>query len=430
MLMQHQTFIENEIANISWIDDIPTHWNLMKMKYVTRVNTNSLPENTDKKFAFEYIDIGNVSYEEGVLKTEKFTFETAPSRARRKLCSGDVIISTVRTYLKAIAQIDDSLEQCIASTGFAVISPTSSIRSDYLAYIAKSEPFLRQVACYSKGVSYPAINSTDIGSILIPLPPLNEQKNIEVALNKKTTEIDAAIKKKIQLIELLKEQKSILVNQVVTKGLDPNASMKDSGIEWIGKVPSHWKLEKVKNIFCLVTEPAAKNNNYELLSVYTDIGVKPRNELEERGNKASTTDGYWHVKKGDIIVNKLLAWMGAIGLSDYDGVTSPAYDILRSKIDIDGNYFHNMFRMKSCSQELKKHSYGIMEMRLRLYFDKFGQIIVPYPPPDEQRAISLRLTKIEDEIGTVINATEREIEKLKEFKQTLIANAVTGKIKV
>ena len=85
----------------------------------------------------------------------------------------------------------------------------------------------------------------------------------------------------------------------------------------------------------MIIEPAPKNNNHELLSLYTDIGVKPRAELEERGNKASTTDGYWLVKRGDIVVNKLLAWMGAIGISNYDGVTSPAYDILRAIRPID-----------------------------------------------------------------------------------------------
>ena len=89
---------------------------------------------------------------------------------------------------------------------------------------------------------------------------------------------------------------------------------KDSGIDWIGPIPEHWDMLKVKNIFKLVAEPAHSNNNYELLSVYTDIGVKPRKELEEKGNKASTTDGYWKVKKGDFIVNKLLAWMGAINM--------------------------------------------------------------------------------------------------------------------
>src|SRR5690606_14923369 len=182
----------------------------------------------------------------------------------------------------------------------------------------------------------------------------------------------------------LKELRQTTIHNAVTKGINPNAEMKDSGIDWIGEIPKHWEVKKVKNIFRLIIDPAENDNQFELLSVYSDIGVKPRKELEERGNKASTTDGYLKVRKGDMIVNKLLAWMGAIGVSNYEGVTSPAYDVLRNTIPVSANYYHNLFRMKQCSSELKKHSRGIMEMRLRLYFDKFGQILVPYPRASEQ----------------------------------------------
>jgi type I restriction enzyme, S subunit len=147
--------------------------------------------------------------------------------------------------------------------------------------------------------------------------------------------------------------------------------------DWLGDIPQHWQFLRTKSIFRLVAEPAPKNNDEELLSVYSDIGVKPRRELEERGNKASTTDGYWLVKKGNIIVNKLLAWMGAIGLSDYDGVTSPAYDILRAYKPINSKFYHYLFRNPICTNKLKKHSNGIVEMRLRLYFDEFGNIKIP-----------------------------------------------------
>ncbi len=199
----------------------------------------------------------------------------------------------------------------------------------------------------------------------------------------------------------------------------------DTGIQWLGKIPEHWEKRRVKSIFRLVAEPAPQNNNIELLSVYTDIGVKPRRELEERGNKASTTDGYWVVKKGDIIVNKLLAWMGAIGISKYDGVTSPAYDILRAKCSIDGDYFHYLFRTTSCVSELKKHSKGIMDMRLRLYFDAFGDVIIPFPSKKEQAAIARFLDEKTARIDEAIAKKEKMIALLNERKQIIIQNAVT-----
>lgn len=202
-------------------------------------------------------------------------------------------------------------------------------------------------------------------------------------------------------------------------------SYKDTKENWLGEIPQHWQLLRTKNIFRLVAEPAPKNNEEELLSVYSDIGVKPRKELEERGNKASTTDGYWFVKKGDVIVNKLLAWMGAIGVSDYDGVTSPAYDILRAYKPIDSKFYHYLFRNPICISKLKQHSKGIMEMRLRLYFDEFGNIKIPYPPIEEQNRIVKFLDRKTSEIDQAIAQKQRLIELLQEQKAILINQAVT-----
>ena len=202
-------------------------------------------------------------------------------------------------------------------------------------------------------------------------------------------------------------------------------SYKDSGVDWLGKIPSDWDLLKVKNIFRLVMKFAPKNNDCELLSVYTDIGVKPRKELEERGNRATTTDGYLIVEKGDIVVNKLLAWMGAIGLSDYDGVTSPAYDVLKPKMPIEGIFYHLLFRSPQCTSELKRHSRGIMDMRLRLYFDKFGDVVVPYPNIEVQKKIVSFLAEKTAQIDQAIALKQQQIEKLNEYKQIVIQNAVT-----
>ena len=206
---------------------------------------------------------------------------------------------------------------------------------------------------------------------------------------------------------------------------EKHSEYKESGEEWLGEIPNDWELKRVKNVFRLVIDPAPKNNDCELLSVYTDIGVKPRRELEERGNKASTTDGYWFVKKGDIVVNKLLAWMGAIGVSNYDGVTSPAYDILRAKVKIESNFFHYLFRNDACISELRRHSRGIMDMRLRLYFDKFGDIIIPFPNYEEQKRIVDFLERKTALIVQAIDIKQKQIELLKERRQILIHNAVT-----
>ena len=203
------------------------------------------------------------------------------------------------------------------------------------------------------------------------------------------------------------------------------AEYKDSGTDWLGEIPTHWDVQPTKRFFRLIAEPAPENNDYELLSVYTEIGVKPRKELEQKGNKASTTDGYWLVKKGDIVVNKLLAWMGAVGYSEYDGVTSPAYDILRPTKKLNPKFYHYLFRTKIANMEFKRWSRGIMEMRLRLYFDELGRIAMPFPTFKEQNEIVNFLDHETAKIDSLIAKQEKLIELLKEKRQAVISHAVT-----
>ena len=205
----------------------------------------------------------------------------------------------------------------------------------------------------------------------------------------------------------------------------PYSAYSDFNQEWLGELPSHWKVTRTKLLFNLVTEPAPVGNSEELLSVYTALGVKPRKELESRGNKASSTDNYWRVEKGDIIVNKLLAWMGAIGISEYDGVTSPAYDILRAKENVNPYFYNYFFRNPVASREFKRHSRGIMDMRLRLYFTRFGDIKLPQPPIEEQNKIVDYLQFKLKKIDRFIRKKKQLIKLLNEQKAAIINQAVT-----
>lgn len=205
----------------------------------------------------------------------------------------------------------------------------------------------------------------------------------------------------------------------------PYSDYKDFDQEWLGILPAHWKVMRTKLLFDLVTETAPVGNSEELLSVYTALGVKPRKELEARGNKASSTDNYWRVEQGDIIVNKLLAWMGAIGISEYKGVTSPAYDILRHKENVNPYFYNYLFRNPIASREFKRHSRGIMDMRLRLYFTRFGDIKLPCPPIDEQIKIVEYLQFKLKRVDRFIRKKKQLIKLLNEQKAAIINQAVT-----
>lgn len=206
--------------------------------------------------------------------------------------------------------------------------------------------------------------------------------------------------------------------------------MKDSGIEWLGEVPEHWEIKKIKYLFKQIDE---RNNSEdaELLSLYTDIGVKPRKELEQKGNKAQTVIDYKIVKKNDIVVNKLLAWMGAISISDYEGVCSPDYDVYR-KIDeeIEPRFYHYYFRSHYFKGDCYRFGKGIMMMRWRIYPEQFKSIFVVKPPYDEQVQIVNYVERIYTEYENLIEAINNQIKKLHEFRESLIYEAVTGKIDV
>jgi len=205
----------------------------------------------------------------------------------------------------------------------------------------------------------------------------------------------------------------------------PYPDYRQTDLNWFEYLPNSWTVLRTKQLFRLIIEKAPANNQKELLSVYTHIGVRPRKSLEQRGNKASTTDGYWVVKKGDIISNKLLAWMGAIGVSHYEGVTSPAYDVLRPIKSCNTDYYHFLFRTKKYLQQFKIRSRGIMDMRLRLYFDQFGQIPIPVPPRPEQDQIVAYLRAQDAHIARFIKAKRDLIKLLTEQKLRIIDHAVT-----
>ena len=408
-------------SGVAWLGEIPDGWDVTIAKHVL------IKLERPRKKNGNTVVCSNHGYSK-LLGDVKQGLVSLTQHDYQGVNKGDLLVHGMDAWHGAI-----SISKHIGDCTSVVHVCDCKHNKTFIAYFLKMLAIMNVYKVISNGVRQ---NTSDFrswqkfGDIQLLLPTREEQTAIANFLDDKTAKIDLAISQKEKLIALLKERKQIIIQQAVTKGLDPNVKMKDSGVEWIGEIPEGWEVKKVKNLFQLIIDPAPNNNDMELLSIYTDIGVKPRKDLEQKGNRASTTDGYWKVKKGDFIVNKLLAWMGAIGLSDYEGVTSPAYDILRPRIELDGYFYHLLFRTKMCSSELKKHSRGIMEMRLRLYFDKFGVIYVPFPPFEEQNLIVNYIKAQFLKIDQAIALQQTQIEKLKEYKATLIDSAVTGKIKV
>jgi type I restriction enzyme S subunit len=206
-------------SGIEWLGEIPAHWEVRRLKYTASINDEALSETTDPDYEFVYVDISSVDAAKGVVATEVYRFEDAPLRARRIVRDGDTIVSTVRTYLRAIAPIRDPDDNLIVSTGFAVVRPRK-LDSGYLSYALRSPFFVETVVSRSTGVSYPAINAPEVGNIGVSIPPLDEQCAIASFLDRETARIDALTEKINQSIETLHEYRVALISAAVTGKID------------------------------------------------------------------------------------------------------------------------------------------------------------------------------------------------------------------
>ncbi len=207
-------------SGIDYIGHIPQNWQVIKLKYITLCNKYSLEEQTDKNKQINYIDIGSVTNKDGITDVQEMLFKDAPSRARRIVHTDDTIISTVRTYLKAIAYIDERYDNYICSTGFAVITPKNNVDSKFLFYLLHSDKFICEVERISTGANYPAITPTKLTNLKCLMPNIQEQIKIRKYVEKIEMKINKSIDNKNTLIDRLEEYKKTLISYAVTGQID------------------------------------------------------------------------------------------------------------------------------------------------------------------------------------------------------------------
>ena len=208
-------------SGIEWLGEVPEHWEVKPLKRWVRLNARTLGQKTSPDFEFRYVDIGSVQTGRLVKEPERIRFEAAPSRARRVLRRGDTIISTVRTYLKAIWYVGEDADDLIASTGFAVLTPGSGVEPEYLGYVIQSSPFVNRVTANSIGIAYPAIAETVLGRFPVALPPtVDEQQAIVAHIKTESAPLDDAIARTEEEIKLIREYRDRLIADVVTGQVD------------------------------------------------------------------------------------------------------------------------------------------------------------------------------------------------------------------
>ena len=267
----------------------------------------------------------------------------------------------------------------------------------------------------------------------LPILDISVEQQTVIAnfLDQKTTQIDQAIAIKEKQISLLKERKQILIQNAVTRGLNPDAPLRDSGVEWIGEIPEHWEVKRAKYLFNEVDERSVDGSE-ELLSVSHMTGVTPRSEKKVSMFLAEGYTGSKTCQKDDLVFNIMWAWMGALGVSDWHGIVSSSYGIFRQqkKKTINSRYLEYLLKTTTYIEHYNKVSTGLHSSRLRFYGHMFFDMELGYPTKNEQDDIVAYIDKQSTKINETINLQNQQIEKLKEYKTTLINSAVTGKIKI
>jgi type I restriction enzyme S subunit len=432
-MAKYKPYEKYKDSGVEWIGQVPEHWAIDKIRRLcTLVTGNTPPKSEEENYldgVFEWVKPDNI-HEDGTISESAEKLSHIGIQKARLVPKGSALVCCIGTVGKVgIASQDLTTNQQINS---AVFDSLDLWLSRFGFYSIKSAENEHQR--YSNKVVVAILNKNSQGNILMPVPPLHEQQTIANFLDHKTSEVDNLIADKEKLITLLQEYRQSVISEAVTKGLNPDVKMKDSGIEWIGEIPEHWETLKAKHLFYLVTELSTSGEE-DLLSVSEYYGVARRADKLEDGDfltRAVSLKGYKKCKKFDIVMNIMLAWKKGLGTSLYDGIVSPSYCVYRPRKEdaTDTMYFHYLFRTSLYAQLFKQHSTGIIDSRLRLYPDMFLNLFVHVPPYKEQQAIADYLDKKTSEIDTLISGVQDSISQLKTYRQSLISEAVTGKIDV
>ena len=336
---------------------------------------------------------------------------------------GDVLFGKLRPYL-AKAWVATFQGRCTAE--LLVMQPVEA-ESAFLRYVCLSRDFIDAVDASTFGSKMPRADWDFIGNMPIPVPPLQQQRAIADFLDRETARLDALVAAKERVLWLLAEKRRALITRAVTRGLDPRAPLRDSGITWLGEIPAQWETERTRWLF-KERDQRSTTGEEELLTVSHLTGVTPRSEKDVNMFEAETTEGYKICLTGDLVINTLWAWMGAMGVAPVDGIASPAYHVYEPGNRVEPSYIDALVRLPVFAQEVTRYSKGVWSSRLRLYPEGFFEVFLPVPSLSEQRAIVAHMAKETAKLGELRAATERTIALLKERRAALISAAVTGRM--
>lgn len=429
-----ERYSEYKDSGVQWLGEIPGHWGHVALSKISEIILGKMLQGETKKgtdMLFPYICAKDVHFD-GIdvsdLKTMYFSQSEMDLYGVRK---GDMLIVEGGAGAGNCSILREEVKNTGIQNSIMIVRSNADALSNYICYFMSSIVRKGYVDFITNVATIPHFTKEKVSRTNIPLPPLSEQHSIVSYLDDKCGKIDKMLEGKQKQIELLAEMKQRIIADAVTHGLNPDVKMKATNIPWLPEIPEHWELCRLKSLFSQRTESYNPNEQLEVLSLLKDVGVIPYSEKGNVGNKAKEDfSSYRIARKGDVIMNSMNVIIGSVDITQYDGYISPAYYALTAKHGVSTEYYNYIFHMKACQKHMRSLANGILEIRLRISATSLFGMYYPVPPQEEQIAIVSFINEKVVKIDTLTSKLQQEIESIKEYKQRLISDVVTGQIKI
>jgi type I restriction enzyme, S subunit len=434
--MSPLSYLQYKDSGVEWLGEVPDHWTLSKLKHFATFIGGGTPSRANLSYwggDIPWVSPKDMKSERVDGAEEAITPDGLANSTSQLVAPGDLLLVVRSGILKhtipcAINDVAVALNQDLKAVKLA----SSACLSEFLLRWIQGLNDSLLPAWSKQGATVDSIEHADLANTVVPLPPIQEQTDIVVFLRAATRKIDALIEEQQRLIELLKEKRQAVISHAVTRGLNPCAPMRDSGIEWLGEVPAHWEILRIGKLYRESSD--CSDPELPILSVSIHHGVTDRelddNELDRKVTRSDDRSKYKGVEPSDLVYNMMRAWQGGFGAVRVPGLVSPAYVVARPVRPISSAYMEQVLRTERAIEEMRRYSRGVTDFRLRLYWDEFKSIKVPVPPADEQSGILAHIENAVEESERLITAADSAIELLQERRTALISAAVTGKIDV
>ena len=425
-------------SGVPWLSGLPSHWEVRRLRTVADMRVSNVDKHTNEdEFPVRLCNYVDVYKHDRITPAMPFMAATASRDeiTRFGLERDDVLItkdSEAWDDIGVPSLVAESADDLLSGYHLALLRPFEEILGSYLARALQSKAVAYQFHVRAKGVTRYGITHTGIQSVQIPLPSLPEQRAIVRYLDYVDRRIRRYISAKRKLIGLLEEEKQAIVNQAVTRGLDPNVRVEPSGVEWLGDVPEHWERRRLKTVLQPIDRRSTTGIE-TLLSLRRDYGVVVYAEHFNRPSQSGSLVAFKLVRVGQLVVNRLQANNGLVFNSTVDGLVSPDYSVFGKKFPLEMKFLSDLLRTLAYRVYFRQNATGLGTGTagfLRLYDDAFLETPVYLPPNLEQSAIIEHIDKATGDIDAAVERTRRQIALVQEYRTRLIADVVTGKLDV